>query len=166
MLGPSLNERDATTGDDALFNGRLGVADGILNAMLALLELNLSCCADLDHRDAASQLGQPLLQLLAVVVGVRLIDLIANLVDPTLDLLGISGALDDGRLILGDDHLTSLSKQFQADAVELEPNFLADYLTGSMRKMVGVLQPKILVKKMGILQEKYMKNVLKVGTRL
>src|SRR5690606_37852904 len=36
-----LDERDATTGDDALLAGRLRVADGVLDAVLALLELDL-----------------------------------------------------------------------------------------------------------------------------
>jgi ABC-2 type transport system permease protein len=42
----------------------------VLDAVLLLLELDLGGRADLDHRHAAGQLGQPLLQLLAVVVGV------------------------------------------------------------------------------------------------
>ena len=67
---PRLQQRDATTGDDALLDGRLRVANGVLDAVLALLELDLGGRADLDDRDAAGQLGQALLQLLAVVVGV------------------------------------------------------------------------------------------------
>ena len=63
-------QRDATTGDDALLDGRLRVANGVLDAVLALLELDLGGRADLDDRNAAGQLGQALLQLLAVVVGV------------------------------------------------------------------------------------------------
>ena len=65
-----LHQRDATTGDDALLDGRLRVANGVLDAVLALLELDLGGRADLDHRNTAGQLGQALLQLLAVVVGV------------------------------------------------------------------------------------------------
>src|SRR5450830_1718399 len=58
-----LDERDATTGDDALLHGCLGVAHRVLDAVLALLELDLGRRAGLDDRDAAGQLGQPLLQL-------------------------------------------------------------------------------------------------------
>jgi hypothetical protein len=36
-----LEQGDATTGDDALLDGGLGVADGVLDAVLALLELDL-----------------------------------------------------------------------------------------------------------------------------
>src|SRR6185312_3221754 len=99
-----LDESDATTGDDALLDGGLRVANGVLDAVLALLELDLGGRADLDDRNTAGQLGQALLQLLAVVVGVALVDLGTDLVDPAGDLVGVTGALDDGRLVLGDDH--------------------------------------------------------------
>src|SRR3954471_20953673 len=70
-----LRESDATTGDDALLDGGLGVAHRVLDAVLALLELDLGRRAGLDDGDAAGQLGEALLELLAVVVGVRLLDL-------------------------------------------------------------------------------------------
>jgi hypothetical protein len=57
----------------------------VLDAHFLLLHLRLGGRADLDHRDAAHQLRQPLLQLLAVVVAGRLLDLLADLVDATLD---------------------------------------------------------------------------------
>jgi hypothetical protein len=41
----------------------------------------------LDDRNPAGQLGQALLQLLTAVVGVALVDLGTDLVDPTLDLV-------------------------------------------------------------------------------
>jgi hypothetical protein len=40
----------------------------VIHAILALLHLDLGRAADADHRDAARELGQTLLQLLAVVV--------------------------------------------------------------------------------------------------
>ena len=85
-----LHQGHAAAGDDALLDGRLRVANGVLDAVLALLELDLGGRADLDHRDTAGQLGQALLQLLAVVVGVRLLDLGADLVDPAGDLVGVA----------------------------------------------------------------------------
>src|SRR6185503_11924037 len=51
---------------DALLEGRAGGLQRVLDAMLLLLHLGLGGSANLDHRDAAGQLGQPLLQLLAV----------------------------------------------------------------------------------------------------
>src|SRR6185312_3859739 len=106
----SLDQRHATAGDDALFHSGLGVAHRVLDAVLALLELNLGGRPGLDHCNAAGQLGQPLLQLLAVVVGVRVLDLGTDLVDPTLDLLRVAGALDDGGLVLGNDDLAGTAQ--------------------------------------------------------
>ena len=57
----------------------------VLDAVLLLLQLGLGRGADLDHRHAAGQLGQPLLQLLAVEVGGRGLDLGADLLDAALD---------------------------------------------------------------------------------
>ena len=111
--GPSLQQSHAATGDDALFDGSLGVAHGVLDAVLALLELHLGGRAGLDDRNTAGQLGQALLQLLAVVVGVAVLDLGADLVDATGDLLGVTGALDDGGLVLGDDDLAGLAEQLE-----------------------------------------------------
>jgi hypothetical protein len=59
--------------------------DGVLDAVLLLLELDLGGRADLDDADAAGELGEALLELLAVVVGVGVLDLGLDLGDPTLD---------------------------------------------------------------------------------
>src|SRR5690606_16287113 len=98
-----LDERDATTGDDALLDSSLRVADGVLDAVLALLELDLGGRTRLDDGHAAGELGEALLQLLAVVVAVGVLDLAADLGHATLDRRRLSGALDDRGLILGDD---------------------------------------------------------------
>src|SRR3954465_3818210 len=134
-----LREGHATTGDDALLDGGLGVAHRVLDAVLALLELDLGGRAGLDDGDAAGQLGEALLQLLAVVVGVRLLDLGADLVHPAGDLVGVTRTLDDRRLVLGGDELASAAEQRQVGVVELETDLLADDLaTGQDR---DVLQP-------------------------
>jgi hypothetical protein len=54
---------------------------GVFDAGLLLLHLDLGGGADLDQRHTAGQLGQALLQLLAVVVGGGLLDLGADLLD-------------------------------------------------------------------------------------
>jgi hypothetical protein len=41
----------------------------VIDPILAFLDLDLGGTADPDHRDPASKLRQPLLQLLAVIVG-------------------------------------------------------------------------------------------------
>ena len=71
-----VQERDAAARHDALLEGRAGGLQRVLDAVLLLLHLGLGGSADLDHRDAAGELRQPLLQLLAVEVGVGVLDLL------------------------------------------------------------------------------------------
>ena len=73
-----VDQRGAAAGHDALFHGRAGRGERVLNAQLAFLHFDLGRSADVDHRYAARQLGQALLQLLAVVIGGGLFDLGAD----------------------------------------------------------------------------------------
>ena len=66
---------DAAARHDAFFNGRTGRMHRVINAILALLDLDFGRAADADHRDAARELGQTLLQLLTVVVRGGFLDL-------------------------------------------------------------------------------------------
>ena len=72
-------QRDAAAGHDALFDRRARRVQRVLDARLLLLHLGLGRRADLDHRDAAGELREALLELLAVVVGGGLLDLRADL---------------------------------------------------------------------------------------
>src|SRR5690606_475936 len=96
-------ERGAAAGDDALLDGRTGGREGVLDAVLLLLELDLGGRADLDDGDAAGELGEALLELLAIPVGVGVLDLALDLGDAALHVVLGTGALDDGGLVLGDD---------------------------------------------------------------
>ena len=51
---------------------------------------------------AAGELGEPLLELLAVPVGVGVVDLGLDLVDPAGDLGAVAVAVDDRGVVLGD----------------------------------------------------------------
>ena len=68
-------QSDAASWKNAFLDRRAGRVHGVIDAVLALLDLDLSGAADADHRDAASKLGQPLLQLLLVVIRCGLLDL-------------------------------------------------------------------------------------------
>ena len=83
-------QRHAAAGDDALFDRRLGRVHRVFDARLLFLHLGLGGRTDLDDGDAADELRQPLLQLLAVVVGGGLLDLHADLLDAALDVLGVA----------------------------------------------------------------------------
>src|SRR5207247_9018944 len=87
-------------GHHALFHGRAGRVERVLDAGLLLLHLDLGGRADLDDRDAADQLGQALLQLLTVVVRGGLLDLGADLLHARLDVGLLAGAIDDRRVVL------------------------------------------------------------------
>src|SRR5699024_7509958 len=95
-----LQQGHATTGDDALLHSGLLVAHRVLDAVLALLELHLGRGTRTDDRDTTGELGQALLELLAVVVGVGVLDLGADLGHATGDGVGVTGTLDDRGLVL------------------------------------------------------------------
>ena len=69
------NQSHAAAGDDAFLDCRAGCVQSVLNASLLLLQFGLGCSAHLDDGNATHQLGQPLLQLLLVVVRGGLLDL-------------------------------------------------------------------------------------------
>src|SRR3954471_12698020 len=120
------NQRDAAAGDDPLFDRRLGRVHRVLDARLLLLHLGLGRRTDLDHRDAADQLGQPLLQLLAVVVRGGVLDLRADLLDAALDRFGVAAAFHDRRVVLVDGDLLRLAEVVDFDAFELEAEIFGD----------------------------------------
>src|SRR5690606_32535473 len=105
-----VDQRHATAGNDALLDRGAGRAERILNPVLLLLQLGLRGGTDLDHGNATGELGQALLQLLAVIVAGGRLDLSADLLGAALDRLGIAGALDDGGLVLSRHHAASAAK--------------------------------------------------------
>src|SRR4029078_8919529 len=126
--GLRADERDAAAGDDALFDGRAGRVERALDAGLLLLHLGLGRSADLDDRDAADELREALLELLAIVVGRRVLDLGADLLLARLDLVLLALAADDRRVVLVDDHGLGAAEGRDRDALELEAELLRDHL--------------------------------------
>src|SRR5436190_679300 len=59
-------QRDAAARQNAFLDRRARGVHRIVHAVLALLHLDLGRAADADHRDAARELGETLLQLLTV----------------------------------------------------------------------------------------------------
>src|SRR5699024_1346121 len=106
-------------------------------AVLALLELDLGGRARADDGDTAGELGEALLELLAVVVRVGVLDLGLDLVDATGDLLLVAAALDDRRLVLGDDDLAGLAEQVELGGLEREADLLGDDLAAGEDRDVG-----------------------------
>jgi hypothetical protein len=85
---------------NAFLYRRTGRMECVVDAVLALLHLDLGGAADADHCHAACQLRETLLQLLAVVIRSSLLDLRADLVAAANDVLLLAGAFDDRGVLL------------------------------------------------------------------
>ena len=107
-------QRDAAARHDAFLDRRAGGVQRVVDAVLLLLDLDLGRAADADHRDAAGELGQTLLQLLLVVVRGGLLDLRLDLVDAGLDVLLLAGAVDDRGVLLLDAHPLGAAEHVRA----------------------------------------------------
>src|SRR5690606_7202800 len=119
-------QSDATARNHAGLDGRAGRVESVVDAVLALLHLDLGGAADLDHRNAAGELRQTLLQLLAVIVGGGLLDLHLDLGDAGLDVLLLAGAVDDGRVVLVDGNALGAAQHVEGDVLELDAEILGD----------------------------------------
>ena len=131
-----LREGRAATGDGAFLDRGLGRRDGVLDAVLALFHLDLGHGTDLDHRDATGELGQPLRELLAVPVGVRGLDLLADLRDPVGDLVGLAATVDDGGALLVDHDPPGGAQHVDGDLVELVAQLRRDQLAAGGDRQV------------------------------
>ena len=97
--------------------------------MLFLLQLHLGSRAHLNDGHAASQFGQTFLELLAVPVGVGLVDLSLDLRDTALNVARLAGTFHDGGLVLGNHNLAGRTHQVEAHAIQLEAYLLGDNLS-------------------------------------
>ncbi len=113
LLGGT-QQGDAAARNDAFLDRRAGRMHRVVNAILALLDFDFGRAADADHRDAASELGQTLLQLLAVVVRGGLLDLRLDLRHAGLDVGLLAGAVDDRGVLLVDHHLLGAAEHLRA----------------------------------------------------
>jgi len=130
------DERDAAAGDDPLFDGRARGVERILDARLLLLHLGLGVGADFDDRNAARELRETLLELLFVVVARRRFDLLTNRLDARLDLLRVTGAVDDRRVVLVDRDALGAAEALQRERIELDAELLGcDFAAGEDREI-------------------------------
>ena len=82
-----VEQRGAAARDDAFLDRGAGRVERVVDAILALLDLDLGRAADLDHGNAAGELGETLLELLAVIVAGGVLDLLADRFGAGLDRL-------------------------------------------------------------------------------
>ncbi len=121
-------ERHAAAGDDAFLDGRTGRVQRVFHAGLLLLHLGLGRGADIDDRHATGELRQAFLQLLAVVVGGRLVDLPPDLLHAALDVGALAATFDDRRVFLVDRDPLGAAEVAHRDVLELDPEILGDAL--------------------------------------
>src|SRR5476649_1790317 len=108
----------------------------VVNAILALLHLDLGGAADADHCNTAGQLGQTFLQLLLVVVRGGFLDLRLDLRHACLDLGLLAGAVDDGGVFLVDHHLLGAAQHGDGDVLELDAEIFRDRLAAGQDRDV------------------------------
>src|SRR3954449_1080601 len=132
---------DAAARYDAFFNGRTGRMHRVINAVLALLDLDFGRAADADHRDAACELGQTLLQLLTVVVRGGFLDLRLDLRHAGFDVRLLAGAVDDRGVFLVDHHLLGAAEHGDRDVLHLDAEIFRDRLTTGQHR--DVLQHRL-----------------------
>ena len=63
-----MDQGGTATGHDTFLYGGAGGVQGVIDAVLALLHLDLGRAADADYRNAAGQLGQAFVQFLLVII--------------------------------------------------------------------------------------------------
>src|SRR5262249_39129442 len=87
------------------------------------------------------ELGQPLLQLLAVVVRGGLLDLRPDLTATAFDVGLLAGPVDDRGVLLLDDDPLGLAQHVERDVLELDAEILADQLAAGQDRDVLVVVP-------------------------
>src|SRR5262245_52504414 len=135
LLGGA-EQGDAAARHDAFLDRGAGGVHRVINAILALLHLDLGRAADADHRDAAGELGQTLLQLLAVVVRGGFLDLRLDLLNASLDVGLLAGTVDDGGVLLVDHHLLGAAGHREVDVLELDAEVFRDRLAAGQDRDV------------------------------
>ena len=95
-----MDVRASAAGDDTLFHCRAGSVQSILHAIFCLFHLSLGGCAYTDYRYAARELGQTLLELLSVEIGLGLFDLFLDLSDAGSKSFLVAEAVNDDCIFL------------------------------------------------------------------
>src|SRR5690606_30675635 len=133
---PGTQQRHAAAGNDAFLDSRAGGVQRVVYAVLLLFGLGLRHATNTDDSDAAGEFGQPLLQLLLVVVGSRFLDLRLDLADARRDAWLVAGAVDDCRGILLDHDALGTAEHVERDILQLDAEILGDYLAGGQHRDV------------------------------
>jgi len=90
---------------------------GILDPRFLLFHLDLRGGANSDNRHAPDDLGQPLLELLPVIVRFCLLDLRPDLLHAPFDVSAVAGAVHDGGIVLVNSDLLASAQILKRDVL-------------------------------------------------
>ena len=121
-----MRERGAAARHDALLDGGEGRVLRVLDAKLAVLELRLRRGANLDNGDAAGELRDAFRELLRVVDGVRLRELLLELRHANVDLVAGRRVRDERRRVVRDRHLPRVPERVDRRALDAEAQVLRE----------------------------------------
>ena len=116
----------STSSNNPLLHRSTSGIEGILHPGLAILHLRLRSSTHVDHRNTPHQLGQPLLQLLPIIVAGGLLNLNPDLLDPTLQGTAFAHPLDNGGVVLVDAYPLGPTQIVHVHIFQLDPQILGD----------------------------------------
>ncbi len=114
----------AATGNNTFFNRSPGGVQSILHPCLLLFHLSLSGSPNIDHRHTANELGQPLLEFLAVVVRSGFFNLSADLLYPALNGIPGSTTIHDSGVVLVNPHCFGRTQIIDGHTLKLDAQVL------------------------------------------
>ena len=116
--GLGAKQGHASAGYYAFLDGGASGGQGVLGAALALVQFRLGSRADPDDGDAAGQVGQALLQLLAVVVRGGVLNLDPQLRHAAGDVVFVAPSFHNGGFILGCQHAAGRTQLVHGNGVQ------------------------------------------------
>src|SRR5581483_8122792 len=122
------DERNAAARDDAFFDGSAGGVHRVFHASFLFLHFGFRRGTDFDHGNAADELRQAFLELLAVVVAGGLVDLAADFLHAAFDVRALAFAFDDGGVVLVDGDLLGGTEVGHLNVLELNAEVFGDGL--------------------------------------
>src|SRR5579863_381335 len=135
------DQRHTAARHHALFHRSASRVQRVFDAGLLLFHLDLGGGSYLDHGDAAGELGNPLLQLLLVVVGGGLFGLLTDRLDARLDVGGLAVTVDDRGVFLLHDDLLGFAQIVQRRLLERQADFVGNDRAAGKRR--DVLQHRL-----------------------
>ncbi len=128
QVGAGTQQGNAAAWHDAFFHRSAGCVQRVFHACFLFLHFDFGGSANLDHGNAAGQLGHALLQFFAVVVRGRFFDLDTHLLDACFDVFSRTCTVDDDGVFLADFDALGLAQFGQGDLFQGQADFFGDDL--------------------------------------